>query len=187
MHVRKLLLIEARQKGWFRVNFGALWIHGPGNPLQAARAGRDLPGFGAFPATHGLSHHSNRPFDRKFQVNEQIGMTAASFLSDFSRRMSCTTNVLHARELDHAGQRQAVGSVCTDCPGCDTKSGDMGLAQSGYLVERNLGQFSLAWSCSSCGTTVHEDTTPLTCFNDAKTVSADPICFSCRKLSANTT
>lgn len=109
-------------------------------------------------------------------------MNSAAFLADFHRRVACTTNVLVGREFDYAGQRQSTGSCCADCPGCETKSGDMGLAQSGYLVERNHeGQFSLSWSCPSCGTTVHEDTTPLTSADDAKTVSADPICFSCRK------
>jgi hypothetical protein len=114
-------------------------------------------------------------------------MTAAAFLANFSRRVSCTTNVLLAREFDQAGQRQDIGSGCADCPGCEDKSGDMGFARTGYRVERNHGQFSLSWACPTCGTSVHEDTTPLTCANDAKTISADPFCHSCRsKLSINT-
>ncbi len=115
-----------------------------------------------------------------------INMTAASFLADFHRRMSCTTNVMLNREFDDAGQRQAIGSGCAACPGCETISGVMGVAATGYLVERNQGQFSLAWSCPACGTKVIEATTPLTSAQDAKTISADPICFSCRKPKRST-
>ncbi len=110
-----------------------------------------------------------------------INMTAAAFFADFNRRVSCTTNIVLAWEFDQAGQRQAIGSGCADCPGCETISGNMGMAATGYLVERNQGQFSLAWSCPACGTKVIEATTPLTSAQDAKTVSADPICFTCRR------
>lgn len=121
-----------------------------------------------------------RPSYRKIQENA-ISMTAAAFFADFHRHMSCTTNILSGREFDSDGQRQITGSGCASCPGCETKFGNMGVVDSGYQVERNYGTFSLAWSCPSCGTTVHEKTTPITCISDAKSIAIDPICNRCRK------
>jgi hypothetical protein len=161
-------------------------VQGLGYPLQAAHADRAHPRSGAFQATQGWSHRTYGHSGRKFQVNEQFNMTAASFLADFSHRIGCTTNFMHSREFDQDGHPQAIGSGCAVCPGCESKSGYMGLAESGYQVSRDDVQFTLAWACPTCAVKVSEDTTPLTCIADAQTILADPICHSCRKLSINT-
>lgn len=102
-------------------------------------------------------------------------MSAAAFRASFNSRFACSVSVLGGREFDQLGQAHAIGGACAGCFGCDSRSGDMGVADTGFALERKHGQLHLSWTCPGCGKSVVEDTSLLSAADDAKMIAADAL------------
>ena len=107
-------------------------------------------------------------------------MMAAAFLADFNARFACSVNLRGGREFDQSGRAQSRGSSCADCFGCESRSGDMGVADAGFSLHRKNGQLQLSWGCPGCGITVWEETSLMSATADAKAITADAQCHRCR-------
>lgn len=108
-------------------------------------------------------------------------MTAAAFFANFNSRFACSVNLRRGREFNCIGQSQATGLACDQCVGCDSRSGEMGLAETGVALERKHGQLVLSWPCPSCGKTVTEETALLSAGADARAIASDALCYPCRR------
>lgn len=107
-------------------------------------------------------------------------MSAAAFLASFNARFACSVSLFGGREFDQMGRAHDKGHACADCFGCESLSGDMGLADSGFSLERKRGQLQLSWRCPECGGAVIEETSLLSAAADAKIIAADALCHRCR-------
>jgi hypothetical protein len=107
-------------------------------------------------------------------------VNAPAFLADFHRRFSCRVDLRRQWEFDGIGQPQATGMACGRCAGCESRAGEMGLAEAGYTLWRDNNRITLAWACPSCGITVREETALLSASEDARAIAADALCHRCR-------
>jgi len=107
-------------------------------------------------------------------------MSSAAFLATFNARFACSVRLRSGHEFDRSGQSHAKGGACANCFGCESRSGEMGMADAGFSLERKHGVLRLSWACPGCGITVTEDTSLMSSAADAKVVAADPLCHHCR-------
>lgn len=109
-------------------------------------------------------------------------MSAAAFLASFNSRFACSVSLLGGREFDQLGRSHTEGGACADCFGCESLSGEMGVADAGFALERKHGQIQLSWSCPGCGKTITEATSLLSASADAKMIAVDALCHRCRAI-----
>lgn len=106
-------------------------------------------------------------------------MNAAHFMAQAAMRIACTQDIRTGRAFDFTGRDMA---GCHECAGCDSVSRDQELGViDGMTIVSHSGTVRLCWPCPSCGTSVSEDTVPITAIDHAAEISKDPLCFSCRK------
>lgn len=78
------------------------------------------------------------------------------------------------------------GARHADCSTCFAACGDlsdMGLADKGFVLEKDHEGLSMRWSCPGCGGAVHELTSTFEAQRDAEKVAGDALCASCRRAS----
>ncbi len=107
-------------------------------------------------------------------------MSALAFFADFHRRYACRVDLRRQREFDGIAQPQAAGMACGRCAGYESRTGEMGLAETGFTLWRDNDRIKLAWACPSCGITVEEETALLSASEDARAIAADALCHRCR-------
>lgn len=107
-------------------------------------------------------------------------MTAAAFMAEFNARFACSVSLRGGREFDQMGQFHPPGSSCAACFGCDSRSGNMGVADAGFSLHRKDGRIQLSWACPGCGKSVTEETTLMAATADANAIATDPLCYRCR-------
>lgn len=115
-------------------------------------------------------------------------MNSANFMARAAQQLACTTNVQSGRSFDYTGHQM---SGCHECAGCDflSRNQDLGLVDGvstipGTVILSHEGQAKLRWPCPGCGAYVYENTVPISAIEHAKSIAADPLCFTCRQRGA---
>lgn len=101
------------------------------------------------------------------------------------RRLAGRCKPVAGGVLAKTGERYDDCSSCeARCDGASPSDAGM-LGMSGGVVVAPVwgggGAIELRWKCPTCGGDVSQATTPLGSFADAAEVTADPLCYRCRR------